>query len=306
MIQSDRPETHRRNATAIRLMVGASALVAGTSILAKALAVEDGAAAGLNPFQISAGRFAFAFLALCLVYTIAPRARPTFAGAHWTWHLLRSLCGWLGITAMFAAVAQMPVAEATAISFLSPLVTLILAALLLGENIGLRKVVATALAIAGAVLILKPGTGAFQAAGLFALASAFFMGLEAIFIKRLSDREPAFRILLINNAIGATVSVAVATQFWVWPSDTQWSLLLILGVVMVSGQSLFIQSMKRGDASHVIPAFYSVLVFAAVYDLALFGVLPDTPGLAGAALIVSGAMLLARSRPADTRTGETD
>ena len=289
---ADHPIVNSRSA--IPFMVGAGAIVAATSLLAKSLGLDAAGQPGLHPFQVGAGRFVFAFCALSLFLLVVRRSRPTLKGANWRWHISRSVCGWLGVTAMFAAVAKMPVAEATAISFLSPLVTMGLAVLLLGERLGLTKVVAAGLALAGSALILKPGTDAFQTAGLFALAAAALMGLEAIFIKRLSDAESALRILLINNAIGATVSLAVASMFWIWPSATQWVLLISLGAIMVCGQAMFIQAMKRGDASFVTPAFYSVLVFAALYDFVLYRVAPDWVGALGAALIVSGALLLAQ------------
>ena len=288
-----RTEIDRGGIPAISFMVGAGALVAATSILAKALGLESGGSEGLNPFQISAGRFAFALLALMLILAAFPKARPDFAGAHWNWHLCRSLSGWLGVTCMFAAVARMPIAEATAISFLSPLVAMALAALLLGEAIGRRKMLAAALAVIGAVLILRPGTDAFQLAGLWALSAALFMGVETIFIKKLSDAEPALRILVINNAIGAILSLTVASFVWVWPTGLQWGLLVALGVIMVSGQALFIQSMKRAEASFVVPAFYTLLVFAAIYDFIFFQTIPVPAAIIGAALIVSGAIILA-------------
>ena len=290
------PPGKHDNARAIACMVGAGALVAATSVLAKALGTGGDGTGGLSPFQISAGRFAFAFLALCVVLSIVPAARPSFSGARWTWHLLRSLCGWLGITSMFAAVGRMPLADATAISFLSPLVTMVLAAFWLGERVGPRKVLAAALAIVGATLVLRPGSDAFQAAGLLALLAAMFMGLETIFIKRLSDAEPALRILVINNAIGAALSLVAASVFWIWPTGLQWLLLAALGAIMVSGQAFFIPSMKRGEASFVIPAFYTVLIFAAAYDFMLYRVVPTPPAILGAALIVSGAFVLAMRR----------
>ncbi len=279
---------------AIAFMLGAGALVAMTSLLAKTLGLDMLGQPGLHPFQVSAGRFVFALAVLCLFVLPSRERHPSLAGANWGWHVARSMCGWLGVTAMFAAVTRMPVAEATAVSFLSPLVTMGLAVLLLGERLGLTKVIAAASALLGAALILKPGTDALQIAGLFALAAAALMGLEAIFIKRLSDAEPALRILLINNAIGALVSLTAASAFWVWPSATQWLLLIALGAVMVCGQAMFIQAMKRGDASLVIPAFYSVLVFAALYDFVLYRVVPSWIGVLGAGLIISGAVLLAR------------
>lgn len=280
----------------IMIMLGSGALVAATSLMAKALGLETSTQPGLHPFQVSAGRFVFAFTAISVVLLLAREHRPTLKGANWRWHISRSVCGWLGITAMFAAVARMPVADATAISFLSPLVTMVLAVLLLGEHLGLRKLIAAGIALTGAVLILKPGTDAFQMAGLFALAAAGFLGLESIFIKRLSDSEPAFRILAVNNAIGAGLSLAVAAAVWIWPSPTQWLLLVVLGTVMVSGQALFIQAMKRAEASLVIPAFYSVLVFAALYDFALYGTAPHWTALMGSVFIVASALLLARRK----------
>ncbi|MEL6207328.1 MAG: DMT family transporter, partial [Pseudomonadota bacterium] len=278
---------------AIAFMLGAGAMVAATSLMAKALGADAAGASGLHPFQVSAGRFVFALCALAVLLAVRPAMRPTLTGAQWDLHLARSLCGWLGVTAMFAAVARMPVAEATAVSFLSPLVTMGLAALMLRERLGPVRLTAAGLALAGALLVLRPGTDAFQIAGLFALAAAALFGLESIFIKRLSDREPPLRILLINNLIGGAVSLVAASFVWSWPSPVQWLLLAALGTVMVTGQSMFIQAMRRGEASAVIPAFYSVLVFAALYDALLYGVVPDGIGATGAALIIGSAVLLA-------------
>ena len=281
---------------AIFLMLASGALVAATSLLAKALGLPGETALGLNPLQVSAGRFFFALCALLLFVLLRPSARPDFAGARWRWHILRSVCGWLGITCMFAAVARMPLAEATAISFLNPLVAMLLAVAMLGEHLNAKKITAAGLAVCGALLILKPGLQAFQPAGVLALGAALFIGFEVIFVKRLSDSEPALRVLLINNSIGAAISVAVAAFVWAWPTGFQWQMLVALGVVMVAAQSLFIQSMKRGEASFVIPALYSVLVFASFYDFLLYGAVPSRSAVAGALLIVSGAMVLAVRR----------
>ena len=199
---------------------------------------------------------------------------------------------------MFAAVAKMPLAEATAISFLSPLVTMAFAMLLLGESIGIRKAFAAGLAAIGAVLILRPGTTAFQPAALFALAAALLMGLEAIVIKRLSETEPAARILFINNLFGAVVSLIAASFVWVWPTVSQWYLLAALGAIMVLGQTLFIQAMKRDEASLIIPAFYSVLVFAGIYDYLFYGARPEVLAAIGSAMIVWSALLLAAPKSA--------
>ncbi|MFV0491266.1 MAG: DMT family transporter [Pseudorhodobacter sp.] len=276
-----------QNRIALAAMVAASALIAMTSLIAKELGLS-----GLHPFQVSAGRFGFALLVLVVFLRLRPGPGPGFRSDHWGLHIARSAMGWLGATSMFAAAARMPLAEATAITMLSPLVTMALALLLLGESASLRKGLAAALSVIGALVILQPGTEAFHPAAFLALASAMFLGLEAIFIKRLTGVESPLRILLINNSIGAVISGLVASFFWVWPMSNQWILMATLGSVMVCAQVFFLQAMQRGEASLVIPVFYAALVFAAIYDLLFYGVLPSAMTGLGAVLIVAGALLL--------------
>ena len=281
--------SHNPALPAIGAMVAAAALIAVTTLLAKILG-RGLTGPELHPLQVSAGRFCFAFLALIPVLVWR---YPGFRGAAWPLHIGRSLCGWSGVTCLFAAAALMPLAEATAISFLSPLVTMLLAIALLQERVGPWRWTAAGLAMLGALVLIQPGSDAFQIAALIALLAALLMGLEAIFIKRLAGREPPLRILAINNAIGATVAATAAAFVWIAPSPAQWGLLVLLGVTMVIGQSFFIQAMKRADASFVMPVFYATLVFAALYDLAVFGERPSVLAAVGAGLIVIGAVILA-------------
>jgi drug/metabolite transporter (DMT)-like permease len=270
------------------MMVGASAIIAAVSLLAKALGRGVGGEA-LHPLQIAAGRF---LSALALVSVISIWQRPRFAGAAWRVHAGRSLCGWAALSLLFAAVTRMPLAEATAISFLSPLAAMVLAIPLLGERVGPVRWSAAAIAMVGALVLIRPGTAAFQPAALMALASALFMGMEAILIKRLSGTEPPLRILLINNAMASLLGVVAASFVWITPSPVQWLMMAGLGS-MLGAQILFIQAMRAADASYVMPFFYATLVFAALYDVALFGEWPDLWSQIGIAIIVSGAMLLA-------------
>lgn len=282
------------NILAVWVMIGAAALIAMTSIIGKSLGTEISGDTALHPLQVSAGRFVFATLTLAAFLCIVPRSRPSFSEVNWLLHGMRSACGWSGVTAMFAAVAYMPVAEATAISFLSPIVTLGLAGILLKEHVGLRKILASFVALFGAALILRPGNEAFQPAGLLALLAAALMGLEAIFIKILTGKEPPMRILVINNLIGSMIAITAAIFVWCPPTLSQWGLLAALGAIMVSGQSLFIQSMKRGEASLVMPAFYFVLVFAALYDFAIYDEWPSLLATIGSAMIIASAFMLSR------------
>jgi len=240
---------------------------------------------------VSAGRFAFAFAALCVA---APFLKLKLTrDTPYKWHLLRSALGWMGVSFTFAAAARMPLAEATAITFLSPICTMIFAIPFLGEKVGPVRWSAAAISLAGALILMRPGTDAFQAAALLALAAALLTGLEMTVIKRLSGSEPAIRILFVNNFFGAMIAVVAATFVWVQPTFEQWLLLILLGLIMVTAQSCFIQAMKSADASFAVPFFYLTLVFAAIYDFGLFGVIPEPVSWLGAAIIIAGALFLA-------------
>ncbi|WP_416899701.1 MAG: DMT family transporter [Minwuia sp.] len=287
------PALDTRPRTAIFLMLASSALIAVTTLLAKALGLGAAAGeAGLHPLQVSAGRFFFAFLAISTASLVL---KPGLKSDNWALHVGRSLSGWVGVSCMFAAAARMPLADATAISFLSPVVTMLLAVVLLQERVGVRRWGAVALALIGALVLIRPGTESFRPAALIALGAALAMGLEAILIKRLSDREPVARILLINNGIGATVACTAAMFVWSWPTPSQWGMLAVLGLTMLCAQVCFVNAMRRGEASYVIPAFYSTLIFATLYDFVVFGDAPAWIAVAGAAMIVAGVLSLLRA-----------
>ena len=152
---------------------------------------------------------------------------------------------------------------------------------------------ATAIALAGALILLRPGPGSFQAAALLALGAAVVMGVELIFIKRLAGREAPLQILLVNNSIGLLIATLAVLPVWSPPTPGQWGALAGVGLAMALAQVCYIQALRRADASFVAPFAYSTLVFAAIYDLAVFSVLPDAVSVLGAGTILAGAGLLA-------------
>ena len=286
-------------------MFVATAFFAGTTLLAKALG-SGVMGVQLHALQISQARFVFGFLAVLAVFLVLRARAATPAGAPaapaplfvltpaWGLHFIRTLLGWLGGALLFAAAAQMPLTDANALSFLSPIATMLFAIPLLGEKVGRWRWTAAALAMLGALVLLRPGQGVIQPAALMALGAALTMGLEGIFIKRLANREPTRQILLVNNFMGAVLASLVALPFLQLPHDAaQWLALAAVGVLMVSGQGLLLLAIARADASYVAPFLYMTLVWAAAFDALVFGVLPDLISLAGAGIVVSGGLLMA-------------
>ena len=276
-------------AMAATLILLATAFIAAATLIAKAL---GGAYFGppLHAMQISHGRFLFAFV---VIGTAALVRKPPLERPHLGLHLARTFCGWGGITLMFAAIAFIPMADATAISFLNPVFAMLLAIPLLGERVGRWRWLAAAMAFVGALVLLRPTPESFQPYALLALGAALIMGFELIFIKKLSRREAPFQILLFNNAIG--LIIATSALIWVWqpPTPAQWGLLALLGATMAMAQTFFVNGMARADASFVAPFSYATLIFATLFDALFFGVIPDGVSLIGATIILSGAILLA-------------
>ena len=274
---------------AVVLMLSATAFIAGTTLMAKALGT-DALGDPLHPLQVSHGRFVFAFL---FYAGVASAMRLKIRRPAWGLHLGRTFFGWLGATCMFAAAAYIPLSDATAISFLNPVFAMMLAIPFLGERVGPVRWAAAGIALIGAMVLLRPTPESFQLAALVALAAAVAMGFELIFIKKLAGREPPLQILLINNAIGVVIATIAVIAFWQGPSLAQWGVLASLGVCMALAQACFINAVARAEASFVAPFAYATLVFATLYDWVVFAQLPDLISYLGAGIIVSGAALLA-------------
>ncbi|UWQ84552.1 DMT family transporter [Leisingera caerulea] len=290
-------DTPQNPLLAAALILAATTFIAGTTLMAKALGT-DLLGAPLHPLQISHGRFLFAFMAISAAVLAL---RPKFTRPHWGYHIGRTSFGWAGVTLMFASVAYIPLADATAITFLNPVFGMLLAIPLLGERVGPWRWGAALIAMIGAMILLRPTPASFQPAALLALGAAAVMGLELIFIKKLAGREAPLQVLWVNNLLGLMIASCAVLPVWQMPSPGQWAALATLGLLMACAQACFINGMARADASFVAPFSYATLVFAALYDFLGFGAVPDAVSVLGAVIILTGAAVLAwregRARP---------
>ena len=276
-------------AAAAGLTLLSSAFIAGTTLLAKSLAT-GALGPPLPTLQISHGRFLFAFLVIGGVFLVRGQRleKPAFR-----MHFGRSFLGWAGISLLFASTAFIPLSDATAISFLNPVFAMILAVFLLGEIVGRLRWLSAGISLTGAVILLRPTVSSFEPAALLALGAALFFGAELILIKRLTNREPAAQILLMNNLLGLLISTVAASVVWQMPSARQWVALVAIGGLMAIAQLCFVNAMARSDASFVSPFLYCTLIFAAFYDGVVFEVMPGFISLLGAGIVLAGAALLA-------------
>lgn len=267
----------------MRLAVTASLCFAGSTFLSKLLGSGFFGDA-LHPLQVAHSRFAFGLLTAILLFLASrrPVVRP-----HWRLHLLRSTFGWLGIAILFTGVICIPASDAVALTFLNPIFAMMLAVLILHERVGRHRWNAAIIAFCGGVLLIRPEAAGISPVALLCLGGAAVMGLEIVVIEMLSSREDVFQILPINNAIAAIVATAPLFFTFGMPNAAQWGALVAVGVVMVTGQMLFLFAMRSSDASLVAPFIYATLIFVMLFDFGVLGVVPDLISLAGTGVIIT-------------------
>lgn len=207
--------------------------------------------------------------------------------------IIRGLCV-VGSSVLFVyGVRQMTMAQATTISFLSPLLITILSIPLLGEIVGPRRWAAVAAGMVGMLVVVRPGMGGFQPAALFGVASAFSWALALIITRKISNSDPPQTTVLWSAGIGTIVLTVLLPFEVIWPTSKQLGLSLVLGVLASAGQWMVILAHRLAPASLLAPFFYGQLLWVTVLGFLVFGNLPDEWTMAGAGIIIASGLYTA-------------
>lgn len=252
--------------------------------------------AGYPVPQIMFVRFAIHMLLVSLAIRLATGALPWRSRAPGL-QALRSLC-LAGTNLIFSfALARIPLADASAVSFASPIFTVALAAFWLGEGVGPRRWIGVAIGLAGVAVALRPpfltgGEAAHWALAL-PLASALIFAVYQILTRRLAAVDDA-RTTILHTGIAAAIVTGLAQPFvWTWPSTADWALLIGLGVLGSAGHYLLVLAFARAPASLLAPMTYTQLIWATAASALIFGDVPDGWTLFGALVIAGGGLLAA-------------
>ncbi len=232
----------------------------------------------------------FLIMAAILVRRTSSRsARPRNLGLQIT----RGFCV-VGSSMLFVyGVRSMTMAQATTISFLSPLLITILSIPMLGETVGPRRWAAVAAGMIGMLIVVRPGLGGFDPAALFGVASAFCWALALIITRKISSSDPPQTTVLWSASIGTVLLSLILPFQAVWPTPRQFGLSLVLGILASGGQWLVILAHRIAPASLLAPFFYGQLLWVTVLGFLVFRNLPDTYTLAGAAIIIGSGLYTA-------------
>ncbi len=198
------------------------------------------------------------------------------------------------------ALKTLPLAETTALVFVSPLLVALFAAPLLGEQVRMRTWLAPIAGFAGVLLIARPG-GSLAGAGVaYALGAALSYAAYQILTRKLAATEHPLRLLFYTALLGTLAMSPVLPVFWhgQWPTPTQGLLIVSLGVYGGVGHFLLIRAFRESPASLLAPLLYSQLVWATLLGWLVFDHFPDLPAIAGMLVIGAAGLSLAIRRPA--------
>ncbi|MCA6121097.1 DMT family transporter [Bradyrhizobium sp. WSM 1704] len=208
-------------------------------------------------------------------------------------HVLRG-SALLGSSLLFiTGLSFLPIAEASATSFVSPLFVTALSIAFLGEKVGLRRWIATAVGLVGVFIILRPGTAAFHPAAFFPIVSAFAWAGTLILTRKMSGSERPVTVMAYSSITGVIIVSALVPFVWVAPTWHDIMFGILIGVASTAGQWIVVLAFRYGDASVLAPFSYTQLVWVSLLGFLVFGELPDAWTILGAAFIVASGLYTA-------------
>jgi drug/metabolite transporter (DMT)-like permease len=280
--------------------------IAGIVVLAIAaeglLTLMDAMIKSLSPryptFEITFLRYAFGMIG-AVVYAMWKRPGwPTRdAAVH---NGLRAGVIVLTATSFFYALSLLPLADAIAMSFISPVLTALMGALILGERLDWRIGVALAAGFLGMLLIVggKLGSAGLGPEVLIGAAAVLFSAvgysLNVIMLRHRATRDPLAQIILFQNVGPGLILLVPAIWVWVTPTLADLVQFAILGTIGVVAHTMLAHAFARIEAARLAPIGYVTLIWGVLLGFLFFGEIPGLATFAGAALIVVGTLITQR------------
>jgi drug/metabolite transporter (DMT)-like permease len=215
-------------------------------------------------------------------------------------HFFRSLCGASAMFLGFTALSLLPIADATAIGYASPLMTVILAVFILGERVRVYRWTAVVVGLFGVLVILSDYVGpessgvseASSIGAIVSLAGAFVGALAATQTRALVRYEGAATIVVYFSLFCTLAGLATLPFGWHVPTWTDALMLVVAGICGGLGQVFLTQSYRFGDASLIAPFDYTSMIWALIVSLVVFATWPNVTMLVGTAIVIGAGLFV--------------
>ena len=226
-------------------------------------------------------------------------------------HILRGAFVVCANFLFFLGLAALPLAEAVAIFFISPLLIAAFSIFFLGDVVGPRRWAAIIVGLIGVMIVLRPGTEAFQLAALLPIGAAACYAMLHVLTRRIGATDSATALVLYVQFTMLTVSLiaglalghgafdhfdhpsaAFLLRAWSWPTGFDTLLIILLGITIALGGFSISAAYRNSAPAFIAPFEYVAMPFALVFGVTIFGEYPDRIALVGIALIVASGLIL--------------
>jgi drug/metabolite transporter (DMT)-like permease len=284
-----------------RIGLGIASIVAAVFFFSIADALAKWLGQTYQPVQIVFLRYVFGLIPVALLIW-----RGGGPGALRTrrplMHGLRALVIFAALLLLFTGLRDLPLAEAISVAFTAPLFVTALSGPLLGEPVRARHWAAVSVGFLGALIVMRPGTGAFQIESLFVLASALCFALTALITRHMSRTETNVALLTYTTLGAGLASLPIMPFVWRPPAPDDLWLFLAIGLIGGTAGYFVIQAYSNAPPAIIAPFDYTALIWAALIGWIVWREQPEPAVWLGAAVIAASGLYIthreARNRPA--------
>lgn len=209
-------------------------------------------------------------------------------------HILRASLSYLGMLGLYFGISRLPLGDVVALSFTQPLFITILAALILGEAVGMARWRATIIGFLGVLIIVRPGFAEIGVATIAVIVAALLYGASNVCIKMLMRTDTPLQAVIYVNLIMMPLAMVPALFTWTTPGWTDFGLMIGVGLSGTLGVYMLTKSYHAADASAVVPYDFLRLPMTAGCAFILFGEILDIWTWIGAAVIFGSSYALVR------------
>lgn len=206
--------------------------------------------------------------------------------------IIRGLCMANTNLMFISALHYIPLAEGTAIIYLSPLLVTAMSGPLLGERITRMQWLAVAIGFIGVLLIVRPSGSMFHPVALLALGAAFSFSLYQVITRKLNHTDKSSITNFISGLVCVIVTSLLLPFFWKTPTLHFALLMVLLGISALVSHLLMTKAYQHAKPSTLAPFSYTQLLFAGLIGYVYFDQIPDLMGLVGMLVIVAGGLLI--------------
>ena len=281
----------------ITLKIASVAVFVGMSTLLKA-------AEGIPVGELVFFRSFFAIFAISLYLVLTSQFKGAFYTKHPMSHFWRGLVGVSSMVLSFYALTKLPLPEAIALNYASPLIAVVLSAVFLKEIVRMYRWTAVLIGLIGVIIMIWPrlsvfsGSGVGQAEALGALAALSAATLSAfamMLVRRLVFSERTATIVIYFSVSATVLSLLTLPFGWVMPSWDQWMLLVGAGFAGGLGQILLTECYRHAPMSTIAPFEYTSMLLSLFIGFMIFGDIPTVPMIIGTVIVImAGIMIIYR------------